>query len=204
MLATEMIYLNTRRPPFDNVKVRRALNYATDRGRVVEIKGGGGLSVPTCQTLPTAFPGYAPYCPYTTESRTGRGWTAPNMERARRLVAESGAAGERVVLVMPPWTEKMGQYFERLLHDLGFRASLRITEDWDPTGKRRQIGFIAYSADYFGPSGSSSRCSTAAHRSDEPVVLLRSRVRTPGRGGARRAGGGGCPALGSPRPNSDR
>ena len=49
---------------------------------------------PTCQVLPLGFPGYAPYCPYTARPRGRRGWTAPDMERARRLVAASGRAGD--------------------------------------------------------------------------------------------------------------
>ena len=59
------------RPPFDNVEVRRAINLALDRERVVQIFGGEGAALPTCQQLPPNFPGYEPYCPYTIEPRTG-------------------------------------------------------------------------------------------------------------------------------------
>ncbi|MBA3736692.1 MAG: hypothetical protein H0W90_16140 [Actinobacteria bacterium] len=44
--------LNTRIPPFNDVRVRRALNFATDRRKLVELWGGGELARPTCQVLP--------------------------------------------------------------------------------------------------------------------------------------------------------
>ena len=48
------------------------------------------------------------------------------MERARRLVAASGRAGERVVVWVPDYKAKVGRYFAALLNDLGFRATLRV------------------------------------------------------------------------------
>src|SRR5215831_19581623 len=57
--------LNTRTPPFNNLKARQAINYAADRNAYVKIGGGPSLAVPTCQILPPNFPGYKPYCPYT-------------------------------------------------------------------------------------------------------------------------------------------
>jgi len=44
--------LNTRTPPFNNIKARQAINYAANRSAYVKIAGGPQLAVPTCQILP--------------------------------------------------------------------------------------------------------------------------------------------------------
>jgi peptide/nickel transport system substrate-binding protein len=156
--TTEFMFLNVRRRPFDDVRVRRALNYATNRDHLAELAGGRDFAVPTCQILPTGFPGHRPYCPYTAHPTPGRGWTAPDLDRARALVAASGRAGERVVVWVPGLARKEGRYFAALLDDLGFRASLRVIEDEDyfPTifdlRSLRQIGFVGWANDYLSPS----------------------------------------------------
>ena len=63
--------------------VRRAINFAIDREKVVELEGGPEVAQPTCQIVPPGFPGHQPYCPYTAPSTGGVGWTAPDMEQAR-------------------------------------------------------------------------------------------------------------------------
>jgi peptide/nickel transport system substrate-binding protein len=157
--TTEWMFLNVRRRPFDSVRVRRALNYATDRARMVDIKGGPEFASPTCQIVPKGFPAYQPYCPYTAHPTSGGGWTAPDVARARRLVAQSGRARERVVVWTADPAREAGRYFTALLRRLGFRASLRVlaTEDdyfpiiGDPR-TRAQIGAFGWSADYLSPS----------------------------------------------------
>jgi peptide/nickel transport system substrate-binding protein len=122
--ATWYFAFNTRIPPFDNVKARQAVNYATDRNALVKIYGGSKLATPTCQVLPPNFPGYKPYCPYTTNPGSGK-WTAPDMAKARQLVEESGTKGMRVK-VNSDTTEvdkAYGEYFVDLLNKLGYKAT---------------------------------------------------------------------------------
>src|SRR5215472_11010087 len=69
--------LNTRRPPFNNLLARQAINYAANRTAYVKIYGGPSLAVPTCQILPPNYPSYTPYCPYTTGSNHTK-WTGPD------------------------------------------------------------------------------------------------------------------------------
>ena len=95
------LFLNVRRPPFDHVRARRALNFAIDRGRIVAFEGGRQVATATCQVLPVGFPGHEPYCPYTAGAGPGRPWSAPDLDEARALVAASGTAGERVEVVVP-------------------------------------------------------------------------------------------------------
>jgi YVTN family beta-propeller protein len=96
---TVFVQLNATRPPFDHVLARRALAYAVDRARIVELVGGSDLAAPTCQILPPNFPGYRPYCPYTIGPGRGNSWSAPNFARARELVMRSGTSGMRVDLI---------------------------------------------------------------------------------------------------------
>jgi peptide/nickel transport system substrate-binding protein len=89
--------LNTKRPPFNNLKARQAINYAANRAAYVKIAGGPSLAVPTCQILPPGFPSYKPYCPYTAGTNHTK-WTAPDLAKAKALVKASGTAGEKVVV----------------------------------------------------------------------------------------------------------
>ena len=131
-LATAIFYmaLNVNVPPFNNQMVRQALNYATDRGALVKLFGGPKLAVPSCQILPPNFPGYVQYCPYTANAASnGAGaWTAPDLAKARQLVAQSGTAGQTVTIVNPniPLGVSTGQYFEQLLNSLGYKAKLQL------------------------------------------------------------------------------
>jgi len=150
------MFLNVRKRPFDSLRVRQAVNLAIDRDRVVELTGGSQIGRPACQILPTAFPGHAPYCPYTARPAQGRSWTAPDLERARRLVAASGRAGERVVVHMPDYEARLARYYARLLERLGFRVTLRIQDanalDTYESDTRATTGMAQWGADYLAPS----------------------------------------------------
>lgn len=124
LVATQYFAFNTRIAPFNDLKVRQAINYATDRNALVKIYGGPKLATPTCQVLPPSSPGYKPYCPYTSNPDGGR-WTGPDVARARQLIDESGTKGMRVK-VNSDTTEvnkAFGLYFVDLLNRLGYKAS---------------------------------------------------------------------------------
>lgn len=126
LTQTEYFAMNTQIPPFNNLKARQAVNYATDRKALVKIYGGPKLATPTCQVLPPNFPGYKAYCPYTVNPGSGK-WTGPDMAKARQLIAQSGTAGARVKVntqSTDPY-KSWGLYFVSLLNKLGYKATLQ-------------------------------------------------------------------------------
>src|SRR6516165_6410047 len=127
LLADYYYALNNRRPPFNNLQARQAINYAANRTAYVKIFGGPSLAVPTCQILPPGFPSYSPYCPYT--SGTGHTkWTAPDLAKAKQLVQQSGTAGMKVVV--DATTDQVGKALaEQMVSDLnsiGYKASTQL------------------------------------------------------------------------------
>jgi peptide/nickel transport system substrate-binding protein len=125
LTATWYFAFNTRIPPFNNLKARQAVNYATDRNALIKIYGGPKLAAPTCQVLPPTFPGYKPYCPYTVNPSSSGKWTGPDLAKAKQLIAASGTKGMPVKVNSDTTdTDKaFGLYFIGLLNKLGYKAS---------------------------------------------------------------------------------
>jgi peptide/nickel transport system substrate-binding protein len=119
--------LNTRRPPFNNLQARQAINYAANRTAYIKIYGGPSLAVPTCQILPPNFPSYAPYCPYTAGSSHTK-WTGPDLAKAKQLVQQSHTAGMKVVVDSS--NDQVGKALaEQMVSDLnaiGYKASTQL------------------------------------------------------------------------------
>jgi peptide/nickel transport system substrate-binding protein len=131
--TTLFMFLNVNRRPFDDIRVRQAVNHATDRARLVELAGGADTATPSCQIVPPGLLGYTRYCPYGSRSGASQLWKAPDRERARRLVAASGRAGERVAVATPRSRTAIGRYFadlldERLRHIAARARRLRVLQ----------------------------------------------------------------------------
>jgi len=117
--------MNTQLPPFNSLKARQAVNYAIDRRATVNLFGGPNLATPSCQVLPAEFPGHEPYCPYT--QNPGTSWSAPDVDKAKRLVEESGTAGQKVVIIAQDdeVNKDMGVYLQSVLKQIGYNASVK-------------------------------------------------------------------------------
>jgi peptide/nickel transport system substrate-binding protein len=129
-LTVEFARFNPHRAPFDDARVRRALNYAINRATVVRMYGGPAVGTPLCQPLAPGMPGFRRYCPYTVHPRSDGAWSAPDLARARRLVAASGTQGTRVdvwgttdSIAVP---RELPAYFARVLRSLGYRTRLHL------------------------------------------------------------------------------
>jgi YVTN family beta-propeller protein len=95
-IATDGLVLNARVAPFNDVRVRRALNYAIDRGRIAALLGN--YAKPTCQILPPYLSGYRRYCPYTLNPNPSGVWHAPDLAKAKRLIAASHTRGTPITI----------------------------------------------------------------------------------------------------------
>jgi peptide/nickel transport system substrate-binding protein len=117
--------MNTNLAPFDNVKVRQAVNFAIDRNALVKIFGGTKLAAPSCQVLPPGFPGHVDYCPYTKSP--GAKWSAPDVVKAKQLVKASGTAGQKVAVVSQDdeVNKAVAVYLQSVLNQLGYKATVK-------------------------------------------------------------------------------
>jgi peptide/nickel transport system substrate-binding protein len=155
LTAVWYMALNVNVPPFNNLKVRQAINYATDRNALVKVYGGPKLAVPTCQILPPNFPGYKPYCPYTKNPGSGK-WTAPDVAKAQQLINASGTKGMPVKVNTDTNTvdKGLGLYFVGLLNQLGYKATLQalspaIQYPYVQNSKNKvQMAFSSWYQDY--------------------------------------------------------
>jgi peptide/nickel transport system substrate-binding protein len=139
-------FMNTRVPPFNDVKVRRAVNYAISRRWLKRL--AGGLAHRTENILPPAYPSYEPHSLYRHDLR-----------KAKRLVKESGYRGKRVFV----WNHDVAadlpftQYLVSVLQRLGFDATQKVvtaSSYWTTIGNERtraQIGFADWVQDYPHP-----------------------------------------------------
>jgi ABC-type transport system substrate-binding protein/DNA-binding SARP family transcriptional activator len=191
--VVDFIHLNTHRPPFDDIRVRRALNYAIDRAKIAGWYGGPLVATPLCQPLAPGLPGYRRYCPYTRQARSDGRWSGPDLARAQRLVAASGTAGDRVDV----WGEsdsvgvprQVPSYIAQLLRTLGYRVRLHVVLSTAITSAMRRDFQLsvdgdwlpdypapsAYLPQFFGCSGGNSNgyfCDPALDRRMRTASML--------------------------------
>ncbi len=142
--ATYYFFMNTRRPPFDDLRVRRAVNLAIDRSALA--RAFGGEAVPTAQVLPPGVPGRRRIDPAP----------APDPAAAKALVARAGAAGAAVSIWGPTGdpAPAVTRILERTLDRIGLRASPRL---WDRStmlatladpAAPSQIGYARWQQDF--------------------------------------------------------
>ncbi len=80
-MFVQFVFINTHMPPFDNIKVRRAINYALDRNKIIE-KAFNGQALPGVYGItPPAFKDY--------DITKIKGYDL-NIQEAQQLLAKAG------------------------------------------------------------------------------------------------------------------
>ncbi len=152
-LTTGFIVFNTRKPPFDDPKVRLAFAYAMDRKRVVEVVYRN-MPLLAETILPPGMPGYArPDNPIRYDP-----------VKAKQLLAESKYAGKLPDIT---WTtigaggsaaQSVQVLVGMLRENLGVRVSIQQTDSAsffntidDPATNPYQMFDVGWQADYVDP-----------------------------------------------------
>jgi peptide/nickel transport system substrate-binding protein len=154
LLSNFYMFLNVRVRPFDDLRVRQAINFATDRARLVDLLGGPLVAQPTCQMVPPNLSGYRPQCIYTVDPNPAGTWIAPDFAKASQLVEASGTKGMKVTVWTFTEQEPLARYFVSLLRTLDYRAFLRVLDQEQyflmvsDSSTRAQIGAIGWFADF--------------------------------------------------------
>jgi len=107
-------WMNTTRAPFDDPKVREAVNYAVNTAALEKIYAGSMAA--THQVLPEGMPGHEPIDLYPY-----------NMGKAEALLKEANPSDRNITV----WTDnenpnnEAGAYYQDVLTKLGFNAKLK-------------------------------------------------------------------------------
>lgn len=113
-ISVYYFWMNTQEPPFDDVRVRRAVNYAIDPEALERIYGG--TLERTQQVLPSQMAGYREFELYPHD-----------LARAKRLIEQADPEDREITV----WTNNLtpndeaGEYYQQVLIDLGFDAKLK-------------------------------------------------------------------------------
>ncbi|HET8954807.1 MAG TPA: ABC transporter substrate-binding protein [Solirubrobacterales bacterium] len=114
-ISTYYFWMNTQEKPFDDVKVRQAVNYAIDSSALERIYAGQIKG--THQILPPGMPGYEQFDLYPY-----------NIEKAKEMIKEASPSDMDITV----WTDtespnnEAGEYLNEVLKELGFNTTLKI------------------------------------------------------------------------------
>jgi len=149
-VSTIYIAMNTRVKPFDDPKVRQALNYAINKERIVKLLNGRGTVAN--QILPPLMPGYDP---------AYKGYEY-NPDKAKALLAEAGhpdgfSTSIECIAVDPQ--PKLCESFQQDLAKVGVKVEIKtlagstVIEDGGTEGKAPMIwsGGLGWIQDYPDP-----------------------------------------------------
>ncbi len=113
MLSIQTLFMNTSRPLFANVKLRKAVNYTIDRRAIAQaLEAHGFLARPTDQFLQAGSPGFRATHIYPL---------TPDLASARRLAR---GLGGRAVLYVCDVCRSLGQLIQAELKPIGISVEI--------------------------------------------------------------------------------
>jgi peptide/nickel transport system substrate-binding protein len=113
-ISTYYFWMNTQKAPFDDAKVRQAVNYAVDSAALERIYSGQIKG--TQQILPPGMPGYKKLSLYPHD-----------MAKAKEMLKEAHPSDMNITV----WTDtespnnEAGEYYEGVLKEMGFNTKLK-------------------------------------------------------------------------------
>jgi len=143
-----LFWMNTEKAPFDDLRVRQAVNYAIDPAALERIYAGSLAA--DHQILPEGMPGHKPFDLYPHD-----------MAKAKQLIKEANPSDRNITV----WTDnespnnEAGAYYEGVLKELGFDAKLKEVnaDNYFPiigneSTPDLDIGWLSFFADYPHPN----------------------------------------------------
>jgi peptide/nickel transport system substrate-binding protein len=155
-VSTYYFFMNHRVAPFDDPKVREAVNLGIDKPALARLFAGE--LQPGCSFLPPGMPGYDETldsdCPWGDPSQP------PDLERARQLIEEAGVAGDKVTVYgnNDDPTPRVTQAYADMLEDMGFDTEVTILDGgvyFQTVGNQKeqaQTGFTNWFQDFPHPA----------------------------------------------------
>jgi peptide/nickel transport system substrate-binding protein len=114
-ISTYYFWMNTKKPPFDNLKVRQAVNYAVDPAALERIYVGSIAG--TQQILPPGMPGYEKFELYPH-----------NLAKAKEMIKEAHPSDMDITV----WGDSEAEneaavtYYQDVLEQIGFHTTLKV------------------------------------------------------------------------------
>ena len=120
-IAIDYLFMNVQMKPFDNLKVRQAVSWAIDRGKLLKLISGAGS--PLGQIFPAGLPGHV-------DGAAGQ-FYGYDPAKAKQLLAAAGYPNGFSVTIyshnVDPWP-KVVQSIQNDLTQIGIKASVKFLD----------------------------------------------------------------------------
>ncbi|WP_405374370.1 MULTISPECIES: ABC transporter substrate-binding protein [unclassified Microbacterium] len=123
--CTTYMSMNTSKAPFDDVRVRQAVNYAIDRSSLQNASGGNQLADVATTIIPPSVNGHADFDLYPSEGNTG------DVDAAKALLDEAGLGdGFEFTLDIrtQPTAQAQAEAIQQALERIGATVKLNVID----------------------------------------------------------------------------